>query len=53
LRSVAYARATVRIVSAVKLRVGAVRSEEGHLVLLKTIRGDDGARRAARLVEFE
>jgi len=47
------ARATIRIVSATRLRVGSERSEEGLPVRLASIRGEDGGRQPARLVEFE
>ena len=46
------AQATVRIVSSVRLRVGAERSEDGRPVRNATIRSD-GGRLAAKLVEFE
>jgi hypothetical protein len=49
----AHARATIRIVSAVRLRVGSNSSEEGLPVRSATIRGEDGSAQAARLVEFE
>jgi hypothetical protein len=47
------ARATVRIVSAVRLRAGATQTEDGRLVKQATIRGEGGSRQPAMLVEFE
>jgi hypothetical protein len=47
------ARATIRIVSAVRLRVGADSSEDGIPVRSASLRTDDGSAVAARLVELE
>lgn len=49
----ARARATIRILSGVRLRVGAERSEEGHAVERSTMRNADGSRQPAMLVQFE
>lgn len=47
------AQATIRIISATRLRVGANRSEEGEPVRATVIRDVDGKTLPARLVEFE
>lgn len=49
----ATARATIRILSAVQLRVGAETSEDGRPVREASIRGEDGKPQPAKLVEFE
>lgn len=49
----ARARATVRIVTATRLRVGATSSEEGRPLRLISIRGEGGTQVPAKVVEFE
>ena len=51
--AVARGQATIRIVSAVRLRVGAERSEDGHAVERSTIQAEDGRRQPAMLVQFQ
>lgn len=46
-------QATITIVSAVKLRVGASSSEEGRPVQRSTVLSQDGKRQPAMLVQFE
>lgn len=52
-RSVATGQAVVRILESVRLRVGSDRAESGQPVRSMLIRGEDGSRVPARLVEFE
>lgn len=52
-RAVAQARASIRILSAVRLRVGAEQSDDGRPVRSSMIREIDGSRVPAKLVEFE
>lgn len=49
----ANARATIRIVSATRLRMGASSSEEGKPVERSTIQAADGTRQPAMLVQFQ
>jgi hypothetical protein len=52
-RQSAQASATVRILPAVRLRVGADRAESGELLKATTIPAANGSRIPAKLVEFE
>jgi hypothetical protein len=52
-RATSQAQAMIRVVTSVKLRVGAEQSEQGHPLRSVTIPADDGQRVPAKLVEFE
>ena len=49
----AQARASVRIVAAARVRLGAAPQPDGHAVRPARITVEDGTRRDARLVEFQ